>query len=166
MVVRFDHGFYRPNLEENVKKVSRNLGVDILNFTPNWKVVQKLMLQSLLEKGDFCWHCHTGIFSYPMWIAIEKKIPLIFWGEPSAEYTAYYGYDEKENVDETRFNRYINLGINADDMFLKLRGNVDIRDLKPYSYPPIKLLKELKYNSVCLGSFYKMGCKKTVENNF
>ena len=76
MVVRFDHGFYRPNLEENVKKVSRNLGVDILNFTPNWKVVQKLMLQSL-EKGDFCWHCHTGIFSYPMWIAIEKKIPLI-----------------------------------------------------------------------------------------
>ena len=35
-------------------------------------------------------------------------------------------------------------------MFLKLRGNVDIRDLKPYSYPPIKLLKELKYNSVYL----------------
>ena len=160
LVVRFDHGFYRPNLEENVKKVSRNLGVDILNFTPNWKVVQKLMLQSLLEKGDFCWHCHTGIFSYPMWIAIEKKIPLIFWGEPSAEYTAYYGYDEKENVDETRFNRYINLGINADDMFLKLRGNVDIRDLKPYSYPPIKLLKELKYNSVCLGSFIKWDVKK------
>ena len=160
LVVRFDHGFYRPNLEENVKKVSRNLGVDILNFTPNWKVVQKLMLQSLLEKGDFCWHCHTGIFSYPMWIAIEKKIPLIFWGEPSAEYTAYYNYDEKENVDETRFNRYINLGINADDMFLKLRGNVDIRDLKPYSYPPIKLLKELKYNSVCLGSFIKWDVKK------
>ena len=82
MVVRFDHGFFRKNLEENVKKVSRKLGVDILTFTPNWKVVQKLMLQSLLEKGDFCWHCHTGIFSYPMWIAIEKKIPLIFWGEP------------------------------------------------------------------------------------
>ena len=81
-------------------------------------------------------------------------------GEPSAEYTAYYGYDEKENVDETRFNRYINLGINADDMFLKLRGNVDIRDLKPYSYPPIKLLKELKYNSVCLGSFIKWDVKK------
>ena len=53
LVVRFDHGFYRPNLEENVKKVSRTLGVDILTFTPNWKVVQKLMLQSLLEKGDF-----------------------------------------------------------------------------------------------------------------
>lgn len=160
LVVRFDHGFFRPNLEDNVKKVSRTLGVDILTFTPNWKVVQKLMLQSLLEKGDFCWHCHTGIFSYPMWIAIEKKIPLIFWGEPSAEYTAYYGYDEKEDVDETRFNRYVNLGINADDMFLKLKGKVDIRDLKPYSYPPIKQLKELNYNSVCLGSYIKWDVKK------
>ncbi len=160
LVVRFDHGFFRPNLEDNVKKVSRTLGVDIITFTPNWKVVQKLMLQSLLEKGDFCWHCHTGIFSYPMWIAIEKKIPLIFWGEPSAEYTAYYGYDEKEDVDETRFNRYVNLGINADDMFLKLKGEVDIRDLKPYSYPPIKQLKELNYNSVCLGSYIKWDVKK------
>ena len=118
------------------------------------------MLQSLLDNGDFCCHCHTGIFSYPMWIAIEKKIPLIFWGEPSTEYTAYYGYDEKENIDETRFNRYINLGINADDMFLKLRGEVDIRDLKPYSYPPIKLLKDLNYNSVCLGSYIKWDVKK------
>lgn len=36
------------------------------------------MLQSFLEKGDFCWHCHTGIFSYPMWVAIRYNIPLIF----------------------------------------------------------------------------------------
>ena len=34
LVVRFDHGFMRPNLEENVKRVSRELEVDILTFTP------------------------------------------------------------------------------------------------------------------------------------
>ena len=62
LVVRFDHGFLRPTLEENVKKVSRELGFDMINFTPNWKIVQKLMLKSFLDKGDFCWHCHTGIF--------------------------------------------------------------------------------------------------------
>ncbi len=160
LVVRFDHGFFRPNLEKNVKNISRKLGVDIITFTPNWKVVQKLMLQSLMEKGDFCWHCHTGIFSYPMWIAIEKKIPLIFWGEPSAEYTAYYNYKDNEIVDEKRFNRFMNLGINAKDMYYKLKGDVDIRDLKPYSYPDIKLLKELKFHSVCLGSYIKWDVKK------
>ena len=153
LVVRFDHGFFRPNLEENVKKISRNLGVDIITFTPNWKIVQKLMLQSLLEKGDFCWHCHTGIFSYPMHIAVEKKIPLLFWGEPSAEYTAYYSHNENEQVDEKRFNRFVNLGINAEDMHIKLKGEVDIRDLKPYTYPDEKNLKNIGCTSVCLGSF-------------
>ena len=136
LVVRFDHGFLRPNLEENVKRTVRRLGVDILTFTPNWKIVQKLMLQSFLEKGDFCWHCHTGIFSYPMHLAIEKNIPLIIWGEPSAEYTAYYDYKQSEEVDEKRFNRYINLGITSEDMFIRLGGKVDPRDLKPYTYPP------------------------------
>ena len=153
LVVRFDHGFMRPNLEENVKRTVRHLGVDIMTFTPNWKVVQKLMLQSFLEKGDFCWHCHTGIFSYPMWIAIEKKVPLIFWGEPSAEYTAYFSYGQTEEVDEKRFNRFVNLGIGADDMFVRLGGTIDQREFKPYSYPPLKELRALNYRSVCLGSY-------------
>ncbi|MCR9191730.1 MAG: N-acetyl sugar amidotransferase [Gammaproteobacteria bacterium] len=160
LVVRFDHGFMRPNLEENIKKTIRHLGVDMLSFTPNWKVVQKLMLQSFLEKGDFCWHCHTGIFSYPMWIALEKKIPLIFWGEPSAEYTAYFTYEQAEEVDEKRFNRFINLGISAQDMQIRLGGNIDSRDFKPYSYPPLKDLRALNYRSVCLGSYIPWDVKR------
>jgi N-acetyl sugar amidotransferase len=163
LVVRFDHGFMRPNLEDNVKRVIRKLGVDVHTFTPNWKLVQKLMLQSFLEKGDFCWHCHTGIFSYPMRVAIEKKVPLIFWGEPSAEYTAYYDYDKLEAVDEKRFNRYVNLGINADDMLVRLGEEGDPRDLKPYSYPPLKELRELGYRSVCLGSYVAWDVKKQSE---
>lgn len=160
LVVRFDHGFMRPNLEENVKRTVRALGVDIMTFTPNWKVVQKLMLQSFLEKGDFCWHCHTGIFSYPMWIALEKKIPLLFWGERSTEYTAYFSCDQVEEVDEKRFNRYVNLGISADDMFIRLGGNVDPRDLKPFSYPPLNQLRALNYRSVCLGSYTSWDVKR------
>ena len=163
LVVRFDHGFMRPNLEDNVKRTIRKLGVDIHTFTPNWKVVQKLMLQSFLEKGDFCWHCHTGIFSYPMWVALEKKVPLIFWGEPSAEYTAYYDYSQPEEVDEKRFNRFVNLGITSDDMFVRLEGAVDPRDLKPYKYPPIKDLRGLGYRSVCLGSYIQWDVKKQSE---
>ena len=153
LVVRFDHGFLRPNLHNNVMKTARELGVDVLSFTPNWRVVQKLMLQTFFDKGDFCWHCHTGIFAYPMHIAIEKKIPLIFWGEPSAEYTAYYSYDQAEEVDEKRFNRFVNLGISADDMYVRLNGAVDKQDLKPFTYPALKDLRKLKYRSVCLGSY-------------
>ena len=50
-----------------------------------------------------------------MLVAIKEVVPLIFWGEPSAEYTAYYSYDQPEQVDEERFNRFVNLGISAED---------------------------------------------------
>jgi len=163
LVISFDHGFFRPNLKENVKKLSRKLGFDMITFTPNWKVVQKLMLQSLLEKGDFCWHCHTGIFSYPMRISVEKKIPLVLWGEPSAEYTSYYDYEDIEHVDETRFNRFVNLGINAEDMYEKLNRNLDIRDLYPYSFPDKKKLLDIGSYSACLGSYIKWDVKKQVK---
>lgn len=160
LVVRFDHGFLRPNLNENTIKVLRKMGADFHSFTPNWKVVQKLMLQAFLEKGDFCWHCHTGIFSYPMWVAIRYNVPLIFWGEPSAEYTSYYSYDQPEEVDEKRFNRFVNLGITALDMAVRLGGDLDERDLKPYTYPPLKELRRIGYRSVCLGSYIPWDVKK------
>jgi len=163
LVVRFDHGFLRPTVEENTRNVLRELGCDFHHFTPNWKVVRRLMLQAFLEKGDFCWHCHTGIFSYPMWVAIRYQVPLIFWGEPSAEYTSYYSYDQPEEVDEKRFNRYVNLGINASDMFVRLGGNLDERDLKPYTYPPLKELRRIGYRSVCLGSYIPWDTRKQSE---
>lgn len=160
LVVRFDHGFLRPAVKENTVRTLRALGADFHHFTPNWKVVRKLMLQSFLEKGDFCWHCHTGIFAYPMWVALRYQVPLVFWGEPSAEYTSYYSYDQPEEVDEKRFNRYVNLGITAEDMYVRLGGEVDIRDLKPFTYPPYKELRKLNYRSVCLGSYIPWDVKR------
>ncbi len=162
LVVRFNHGFLRPNLRSNCDRVFRKLGVDVHDFTPSWKVVQRLMLQAFLEKGDFCWHCHTGIFAYPMQVALKEQVPLIFWGEPSAEYTAYYSYDEAEQVDEERFNRYVNLGISAEDMFIRLDGFVEERDLEPFRYPNLADLKSLGYRSVCLGSYIPWDVKMQV----
>lgn len=164
LVVQFDHGFLRPNLLKNNEKTLRKLGVDFLTFTPNWKLVKRVMLESLIRKGDFCWHCHTGIFAYPMHIAIKFNVPLIFWGEPSSEYTAYYDYrdNEIESVDEERFNRYVNLGITAEDMAGMISDDFefDPRDLTPFTYPNSRDLRRLGYRSVCLGSFIPWDVKR------
>jgi N-acetyl sugar amidotransferase len=157
LVVQFNHGFMRPGVLENNERTFRKLGVDVISFRPNWKVVKRLMKETLIRKGDFCWHCHTGIFSYPMHIAIKFNVPLVLWGEPSSDYTAYYDYhdDEVEEVDETRFNRFVNLGITAEDMKGMIESDFDLdsRDLIPYSYPELRDLKKMRYRSVCLGSY-------------
>ena len=168
LIVCFDHSFYRPKLIENREKVFKKLGVDSLVFTPNWELVKRLMLESLVRKGDFCWHCHNGIFSYPMHIAIKFNVPLVIWGETQAEYTAYYSYKDteegNEEVDETRFNRFVNLGIGADDMkkMINLDG-IDERDFEPFTYPNINELKKIDFKSICLGSFIPWDVKKQVK---
>lgn len=77
LVVRFNHWGYRPLVEENNTRTFKKLGVDVLEFTANWKVVRKLMLASLKESGDFCWHCHMGVFAHTMQIAVKFNIPLV-----------------------------------------------------------------------------------------
>ncbi len=158
LVVQFNHGFMRQTLLKNNERTFKKLGVDVLSFTPNWNIVKRVMREALIRKGDFCWHCHSGIFSYPMHVAIKYATPLVIWGEPTSEYTAYYDYrdDEIEEVDETRFNRFVNLGITAEDMrgMIASDTQLDPRDLTPYTYPPLRDLKRLRYRSVCLGSFY------------
>lgn len=168
LVIQFDHGFMRPGLLNNNERTFKKLGVDVIKFTPNWKVVKKLMLAALIEKGDFCWHCHTGIFSYPMHVAIRYKVPLIFWGEPSSEYTAHYSYKDNviETVDEERFNKIVNLGISADDMFAIINSDespIDRRDLNPFTYPNVNELKKINYHSVCLGSYIPWDVQKNSE---
>ncbi|HXI13965.1 MAG TPA: N-acetyl sugar amidotransferase [Thermoanaerobaculia bacterium] len=180
LLVRFDHWFYRPLVHENNTRTLKILGVDMLNFTPNWHVVRELMLEAMIRRGDFCWHCHTGIYAYPMQMAIRFETPLILWGESLAEYMSFYSYEEMEEVDEKRFNRAMNLGMTADDMyeFLNAHGNeqgkqpgsssrserrVEKRDLLPFAYPPRKELMRIKCRSVCLGNYIKWDTKKHVE---
>jgi N-acetyl sugar amidotransferase len=168
LVVRFNHGFMRPVIARNNERTFKKLGVDVLEFTPNWHIVKRVMLESFRRKTDFCWHCHSGIYSYPLRIATKFNIPLVFWGEPHSEIAAYYDYlnDTIEYEDEKKFNMFRNLGISADDMHGMIHTPehpVDRRDLLPYTYPSLKELKAINYCSICLGSFIPWDYVKNTE---
>ncbi|MDD5005406.1 MAG: N-acetyl sugar amidotransferase [Candidatus Omnitrophica bacterium] len=161
LVVSFDHGFYRPKTIENRTRTFRKLGVDVITFTPNWHIVKKLMLESLIRKGDFCWHCHAGIFAYPMQIAVKFKIPLIIWGEGGGEYEGYFKFEDIEETDEWKFNRRIILGMRAEDMAGFI--GAELKDLQPYLFPSKEELDEIGVKSLPLGKFIQWDQQKQVE---
>jgi N-acetyl sugar amidotransferase len=163
LVIRFNHWGYRPLVEENNTKVFKQLGVDVVEFTPSFHVVRELMLESLKRRGDFCWHCHTGIYAGVMHMAVRFEVPLIFWGESTAEYHSWYTFEEMEEVDEKRFNRVMNQGMTADDMYEFLQGRVDRRDLWMFDYPKRRDLIKLKVESICLGNYIEWNTKSNVE---
>ncbi len=161
LVVSFDHWFYRPRMLENRRRTFLRLGVDVLTFTPNWRIVRKIMRESLLRKGDFCWHCHAGVFSYPMQIAVKFGIPLIIWGEGGGEYEAYFKFADLEETDEWKFNRRIILGMRAEDM----AGFIgeDVRDLSPFVYPRREDLERVGVKSLPLGKYESWDVQKHVR---
>jgi N-acetyl sugar amidotransferase len=163
LVVRYNHWGYRPLVEDNNTSVFKQLGCDVVEFTPNFHVVRELMLESFKRRGDFCWHCHTGIYSGVMHMAVRFEVPLLFWGESTAEYHSWYTFEEMEEVDEKRFNRLMNQGITADDMYEFLQGRVERRDLWMFDYPKRKDLIKLKVQSICLGNYIEWDTKANVE---
>lgn len=154
LVVSFDHGFYRPQHLENRERTLKKLHCDFISFKASWKVVRELMLESMRRKGDFCWHCHCGVYAGSMRLAVEKEIPLVFWGQPDAEYGSYgYTYEEIQEVNEKQFNRFVNLGITAEDMVGMLPDWVKLRDLEMFRYPKLEEIQNVGVVSVHLGSF-------------
>ena len=163
LVVRFNHWGYRPLVEENNNRTFKKLGVDVLEYRSNWKVVKQLMLASLKETGDFCWHCHTGVFAHTMQVAVMYKIPLVIWGESSSEYRSYHTAEEIEELDAKAFDQMINLGINADKMYELLNGQVDKRDLEQFQFPSEEELSALGAKAIYLGNYIKWNTKQQVE---
>lgn len=171
LVVRYNHWGYRPLVNENNLRTFKILNVDVLEFTSKFDVVKKLMLESLKQNGDFCWHCHTGVFAHTLQIAVKFNIPLIIWGEASSEYAAYHSAEELEGLDanelekldETAFNAKINLEIDAEKMYSLLKGTVDKRDLMPFQLPSKEELTKLGIKSICLGNYIKWHTKNQVN---
>ena len=168
LVVRFDHNFLRRTIEENTQKTLNILGVDFINFKPNFLTVKKMMTESLLRRGDFCWHCHVGIHALPMNTAIKRNIPLLFYGEPSSEYSSFYTYDEIEEVDVEKFNKATNLGINAEDMLEMINERfpeekLTQKDIEAYIFPTQREINKNKIKGVYLGNYVPWDVKKQVE---
>ena len=168
LVVRFDHQFLRSKVIQNTEKIISKLGVDFINIKTNFELVKKIMIESLIRRGDFCWHCHVGVAAIPIRTAIEKKISLIFYGEPSAEYSSFYTYKEKEKLNVEKFNNSVNLGINAEDMYHMIKerypgSDVQFKDFMPYIFPTERELKVNNINALYLGNYIPWDVRKQVD---
>lgn len=156
LAIRFDHGLYRPRLEENFRKVTKQLGIDYVTFGVSFKTVREIMIQGLLRRGDSCVFCHLGIYAGVMQQVLRYKIPLVIWGEQISDYQDWglgFGADEIEKVDETRFHRVASMGLTAEDLEGMCGGRISKRDLDPFRFPDSAELKKMRMQSVCLGSF-------------
>lgn len=135
---------------ENIKA----LGVDHLAFSPNPIVRRKLNKIGLTEVGDISWPEHVGIFTIPVRVATDFKIPLIVWGENSQN---EYGGPEKAQQSMLLDRRWLEefgglLGMRVSDLTDK--AGISDGDLAPYTYPSQEALDQTGVTGIFLGHFF------------
>ena len=87
---------------KNRDNLIRSLGVDHITITPDPKTHAKLSKIMLKEHGNVFLPWIQGVFSGPTRIAVEKKIPLILYGDNGeAEYGGASGTKESDSIDST-----------------------------------------------------------------
>ena len=66
---------------ENLHNMREVFGCDHVFFTPSIDLLKRMNRIGFKLAGDMNWHGHSGIYTYPFIVAVEKKIPLVIYGE-------------------------------------------------------------------------------------
>jgi len=136
----------------NIENLKR-LGADHVDFSPNPLVRRKLNRIGLTLVGDISWPEHVGIFTIPVRVAVQFRIPLIVWGENSQN---EYGGPAAASSDRVLTRRWLEefgglLGLRVSDL-VAMEG-LQARDLLPYHYPSDEDLRASAVTGLFLGYY-------------
>lgn len=103
LAVTFNHSWYSKTGKFNLEHALETFDVDHIMYTPHRSLINKLAKKSLHKIGDACWHCHAGVGSFPLQVAVKFNIPLLIWGESIAEASGRATYHEGVKYDADYF---------------------------------------------------------------
>lgn len=155
---------------KNLENLKRQFNVDCIEFTPKRDVYLKMQKVGLLDFGDASWPEHFGIFTVPVQIAVQQKIPLLIWGENAqAEYGGPVEDSNKSELDSNWRRNYgttIEVKNNSESYHgpeYMLKYNIDMKDLLPYVYPNDEEIKKVGVKGIFLGHFIEWDATKQSE---
>lgn len=150
LAVTFSHNWYSKIGFYNLINCLEQFNVDHIQFTPSRSTVNLSAKKSLAAIGDACWHCHSGVGSFPLHIAVKFKIPLLIWGESIAENSGRASHFDPVK----KFDR---------DYFLKVSAKICVADFSDNKFenrlfgmlepPTLKECEEADVEGIHLGDF-------------
>jgi len=131
----------------------RALGVDMFEVSPDPKVRARLNRVGLSEVGDISWPEHVAIFTIPVRVAVQMRVPLLVWGENSQNEYGGPAAASSNNVLNRRWLEEFGglLGLRVSDLVSDY--GFSKRDLELYTYPTDHELSEVGVTGIFLGHY-------------
>jgi N-acetyl sugar amidotransferase len=159
LLVTYHGNNYTETGMENLLNMREVFNVDHIFFTPSIGLLKKMNRVGQKLMGDMNWHAHAGIFTYPIRVAVEKKIPLMVWGEHGfmdlggmhsykdmVEFT--YRYRHEHCLRGYEWYDIIEASKKQDDEIFE-------KELIQWKYPSDQQIEEIDVRGIYISNFFK-----------
>jgi N-acetyl sugar amidotransferase len=138
----------------NLMRMKEVFGVDHHMVSPSSDLLIRMNRLAFRKMGDMNWQNHAGIATLPMKLAVQFKIPLVFWGEHGwtdlggmhsmhdiVEYTARFRKDQQQR------------GYDWFDMMDDEEDPIGEHELECFKYPSDEELMEVGVRGIFIGNY-------------
>jgi N-acetyl sugar amidotransferase len=154
LLVTYNHVFNTKLGVRNLRNLVMRFECDLVRFTSRMDAIRKIDRLMLEKIGDITWHYHTGIYTLPFQIAVEKKIPLILWGEHgNSEMTGMVSLEDMPEFTKWYRQEYVMRGHTVDQLVEDGSTGITPEDVAPFRFPEAAQMEELGVRGIYLGAY-------------
>jgi len=157
LLVTYNANNYSSTGLKNLQNMREVFGVDHIFFTPAVEIIKSLNRLGVLVMGDMNWHAHSGIFTYPIRVAVDMNIPLMIWGEHGRKYVAgMFSYDDYIEFTYRDRHEHANRSYEWYDILKlakKYGENIEEKNLIPWMYPSDEDIKRVGVRGIFISNY-------------
>lgn len=152
LLVTYDGNNWTDVGWRNMIRMREVFDVDHVVVRPSVTTLKKLNRLAFLTMGDMNWHAHVGIMTAPMAIAVQHRIPLVFYGEHG--YLDLCGQFSLDDFPEITYrDRLEHFARGYEWTYFVGRENLDAQDFAIWKYPTDKEILDLDLRGIFLGNY-------------
>lgn len=139
--------------KRNIQRMKEAFDVDYINVTPSVSVLKAMNRIGLREMGDPDMHCHMGINSVPVQMAVKLNISLVVWGEHGfMNLGGMHSY--KDMVEYTTRYRKEHLLRGYDWQDFVGQDGLTERDLALFKYPTDEEIERVNVRGIFISNYF------------
>lgn len=154
LVVHINNYFYNDIGWYNFQNLITHFDLDCQTFNPNMDKYKNAVRESLRKYNNIYWPYLNLLKTYPIKLALEKKINLIIWGQlQSIEQVGKFSHHD--NIEMSKWSRIEHDLFNIDENKFFSTGTImNEKDILNYKYPELFEINKSELTGLYLSNFF------------
>ncbi len=155
---------FLPEGDFNRDQMRHKFNADHIVWGPNIEVLKKLNRICFKKMGDMNWQNHCGIFSAPIQVAVNFKIPFLFWGETSWDISGMFDPNDFIEFSARVRHEHDLRGYEWYDLIDDKKDKLSEKDMLWAKYPSDEDILKVGVRGLYIANFFKWDPNKHTQD--